>query len=56
MSESSDQSALVRAARLEQMGVHVRSKELADLAKQQSDFFVRGGNRAMRRARKKEKL
>lgn len=41
---------LQRAARLEAMGVHVRSAELTDLARRTNDFHANGGNRAMRRA------
>ncbi len=65
MSGRADQTALERAARLEGMGVHVRSeelaalakrrKELAALAKRRNEFFLNGGNRKMRRAAKKEK-
>ncbi len=55
MSVRADQTALERAARLEHMGVHVRSEELAALAKRRNEFFLNGGNRAMRRAVKKEK-
>jgi hypothetical protein len=50
-----DRTAIETAARLEQMGVHVRSAELAEKAKQLRDFNARGGNRAMRRAAKHAK-
>lgn len=42
-------AALVRAARLEQLGVTVRSPELERQAAELKQFYERGGNRAMRR-------
>lgn len=47
--------ALERANRLEKMGVTVRSPELAGEAQRIREFYARGGNRAMRRARKKKR-
>lgn len=41
---------LERAQRLQELGVVVRSPELSEFASQTSDFYERGGNRAMRRA------
>lgn len=41
---------LATAARLESMGVVVRSVELSEEAKRRREFYERGGNRAMRRS------
>lgn len=41
---------LAAAARLEAMGITVRSAEIRDFAAEQRAFVERGGNRAMRRA------
>lgn len=41
---------LQTVARLEAMGVVVKSPELREQAKQLNEFYARGGNRAMRRA------
>jgi len=46
----SDLDALASAARLTDLGIVVRSQELADLARSMNAFHARGGNRAMRRA------
>lgn len=43
-------AAIEVAARLEALGVHVRSVELVGEAKRIAEFRERGGNRAMRRA------
>jgi hypothetical protein len=50
-----DMDALRVAQRLGQLGVMVRSPELAQRAKEVSEFNARGGNRAMRRARKRQR-
>jgi hypothetical protein len=42
--------ALDTAARLEGMGIVVRSAELREQAASARSFYERGGNRAMRRA------
>lgn len=49
----SDIDALATAARLEQMGLHVRSAELREKANAIVAFGENGGNRAMRRAAKR---
>lgn len=41
--------ALQRTQRLEELGLVIRSRELADTAKRFAEFHERGGNRAMRR-------
>lgn len=47
--------ALNTAARLEAMGITIRSVELSEEAKRRRDFIERGGNRRMRRAAAKAK-
>lgn len=47
--------ALNTAARLETLGLEVRSVELSAEAKRIRDFHEQGGNRAMRRAAKRKK-
>lgn len=42
--------ALQRAARLQEMGIAIRSSELSERAKTVNEFVTNGGNRAMRRA------
>lgn len=46
--------ALERAQRLQQMGIEVRSPEFAREAQDARDFYDRGGNRAMRRAKRRK--
>jgi hypothetical protein len=50
-----NRDALPVAARLEQMGVVVRSVELSEEARLHREFAERGGNRAMRRAKARAK-
>lgn len=45
-----DSEALATAARLEAMGVEVRSAELVEAVEERRAFVLRGGNRATRRA------
>jgi hypothetical protein len=47
--------ALRTVARLEQLGVAVRSPELENEARRINEFYERGGNRAMRRAAAKQR-
>lgn len=42
--------AIQRAARLEALGITIRSAELREEAKRHREFVESGGNRAMRRA------
>lgn len=42
--------ALDRAARLQSLGLQVRSPELAGEAQRMREFYATGGNRQMRRA------
>jgi len=48
-----DLEAIERAARLEQMGIAIKSPELQAVAKNLTEFRQSGGNRAMRRAAKR---
>lgn len=47
--------ALKVAARLQQLGIVVRSSELSEHARERQAFIARGGNRAMRRAAKRRR-
>ena len=48
-----DVEALKTAARLEALGITVRSSELLETAQRHQAFVAAGGNRAMRRAAKR---
>jgi hypothetical protein len=50
-----ERAAIETAARLEQMGIEIRSAELVEKATQLRDFNARGGNRVMRSAAKRAK-
>ncbi len=51
--DRADVQALEQAARLQSIGVVVRSAEIAETAAQLRAFGEAGGNRAMRRAAKR---
>jgi hypothetical protein len=48
-----DRDALQLAGRLQALGIAIRSAELSQKARATNEFVQRGGNRAMRRARKR---
>lgn len=53
--KESERVALEATRRLHELGFVVRSPSLELAAKEESGFYERGGNRAMRRARKRGK-
>lgn len=50
-----DLEAIDRAARLQELGIEIRSAELREKASDFRGFYERGGNRHMRRAAERAK-